>query len=621
MLRKKGSGGFEYRQQREEPLARHLDYGEDEGSEMQVQVNEEELMTKHWLTRVCFLRFLGFLYLIAFLIALDQNEALLGEEGLTPSVNFMQRIMQRYTSSSSSLELQGFMQLPTLYWFFPPDKFHLNLLSWIGIVLSLMVIFLGAANIFVLFTMWIVYMSICNVGQTWYGFGWESQLLETGFLAIFMVPLFSLSKFPALTPTPFVCIWGYRWLLFRIMIGAGLIKIRGDQCWRDFTCMQYHYQTQPNPNPISPLMHSTPNIIHTIETLGNHVIELLIPWLVFLPRSFRVFSGLCQIFFQIVLIVSGNLAFLNWLTIAPALMYFDDFSYRWMFSKETKLRVLQAHRQYAIYVDNKENKTSILVKVNIYIRRFVSGTILLLLAKLSYPVVLNLMSSQQAMNSSFDAFRIVNTYGAFGSITKVRTEVILQGTLDSTITEQSEWKEFNFKCKPGDINRRPCVISPYHYRLDWLMWFAAFQNYHSCPWIVHLAVKLMRSDQLTSSLLAADGNPFSGGSSISNESNISSSDSSPPKFIRAMHYEYRYNMNWIPGHRGRGNSNDDSKNRDDNNAMGKRENEREKKDKDERQGWERGKWWDRKVIGEYMPPISLHDPSLHSFLEHHGWKK
>ena len=95
MLRKKGSGGFEYRQQREEPLARHLDYGEDEGSEMQVQVNEEELMTKHWLTRVCFLRFLGFLYLIAFLIALDQNEALLGEEGLTPSVNFMQRIMQR----------------------------------------------------------------------------------------------------------------------------------------------------------------------------------------------------------------------------------------------------------------------------------------------------------------------------------------------------------------------------------------------------------------------------------------------------------------------------------------------------------------------------------------------
>ena len=505
MLRKK-STGLDYAEQHQQQPRASRNGADDYSQEMK----NEELSGKYWLTRICFLRFLGFLYFVAFLIALEQNEALLGEEGLTPAKLFINSVKKQRRSSimSEDNDFLRFMELPTLYWFVTPDSYHLNMFAWIGVALSTLVVFLGAANVPILFTMWILYMSICNVGQTWYGFGWESQLLETGFLAIFMVPLFSLSKFPALTPTPLVCVWGYRWLLFRIMIGAGMIKIRGDRCWRDLTCMQYHYQTQPVPNPLSPLLHSTPNIIHTIETLGNHLVELLVPWLVFLPRSFRVISGCCQIIFQIVLIISGNLSFLNWLTISPALMYLDDYSYGWMFSHSAKQNAVLAHKQYTVYVEDKKFSTPILVRTSIYIRRIVSALILFLLVKLSIPVVLNLLSSSQAMNTSFDAFRIVNTYGAFGSITKIRTEVILQGTTDTKITGDTLWKEFNFKCKPGDINRRPCLISPYHYRLDWLMWFAAFQNYQSCPWIIHLAVKLMRSDKLSSSLLAENGNPF-----------------------------------------------------------------------------------------------------------------
>ena len=79
-----------------------------------------------------------------------------------------------------------------------------------------------------------------SVGQRWYSFGWESQTLETVFLSIWMVPLWSLDQF---SPTPFfLSFFGNKWLIFRIMIGAGLIKIRGDSCWRDLTCMNYHYQ-------------------------------------------------------------------------------------------------------------------------------------------------------------------------------------------------------------------------------------------------------------------------------------------------------------------------------------------------------------------------------------------
>ena len=147
-----------------------------------------------------------------------------------------------------------------------------------------------------------------------------------------------------------------------------------------------------------------------------------------------------------------------------------------------------------------------------------------LLAYLSIPVVQNLFSSRQLMNTSFDSLRILNTYGAFGrsvnsssapkfcdiiietcsfdyqwylgklffpqfsvfsafvscvySVTKERTEVVLEGTYNSSLGragERAEWKEIEFKCKPGTTDRRPCLISPYHYRLDWLMWFAAFQ--------------------------------------------------------------------------------------------------------------------------------------------------
>lgn len=114
---------------------------------------------------------------------------------------------------------------------------------------------MGSANVPILFILWALYFSIVNVGQTWYSFGWESQLLEVGFLTMFMVPLMSLKRYPEWTPTPAVCVWGNRWLLFRIMIGAGMIKIRGDACWRDLTCMNYHYQTQPVPNPISIYFH------------------------------------------------------------------------------------------------------------------------------------------------------------------------------------------------------------------------------------------------------------------------------------------------------------------------------------------------------------------------------
>jgi hypothetical protein len=89
----------------------------------------------------------------------------------------------------------------------------------------------------------------------------------------------------------------------------------------------------------------------------------------------------------------------------------------------------------------------------VVLRRLLSLALTFLLTTLSFPVVKNLMSPNQVMNRNYDPFRIVNTHGLFGSITKVRNEVILQGTTDKFITDNTQWKEFEFRCKPGNINR------------------------------------------------------------------------------------------------------------------------------------------------------------------------
>ena len=114
--------------------------------------------------------------------------------------------------------------------------------------------------------LWVLYLSIVNVGQTWYSFGWESLLLETGFLTIFLGN-------DDVAP-PVLTMWLVRWLLFRVEFGAGLIKMRGDPCWRDLTCLYYHHETQPMPGPLSWFFHHLPKPLHRIEVAGNHFAQL-----------------------------------------------------------------------------------------------------------------------------------------------------------------------------------------------------------------------------------------------------------------------------------------------------------------------------------------------------------
>ena len=184
-------------------------------------VPKSALNFMYWLTRIILLRFLGFIYAIAFLVSLQQNRGLLGISGLLPADRYVSSI---FSSQTIEGKIQEFFKYPTLFVFVEPNDTNLERSALIGISLAVFLVYKGAGNGFILSVLWLLYISLCNVGQTWYSFGWESQLLETGFLAIFSVPLFHIQKFPT-NPMPLVVIWGYRWLIFRIMLGAGLYTI------------------------------------------------------------------------------------------------------------------------------------------------------------------------------------------------------------------------------------------------------------------------------------------------------------------------------------------------------------------------------------------------------------
>jgi len=190
------------------------------------------------LTRIVFQRAMALTYLIAFLAAFNQFKALLGEKGLLPVPQFLKYV--------------NFKQAPSIFHLHYSDAF-LIFIVLIGIALSLVALFglseqgplwISMATWFIL---WVLYLSIVNVGQTFYSFGWETMLLEAGFLTIFL----GASRYAV----PIIIIFLLRWMLIRLEVGAGLIKLRGDPCWRDFTCMLYHHETQPMPSLFSWYFH------------------------------------------------------------------------------------------------------------------------------------------------------------------------------------------------------------------------------------------------------------------------------------------------------------------------------------------------------------------------------
>ena len=269
---------------------------------------------RHDVTRFVLLRGVGLLRVVGFAIWSFQGTFLVGRDGLTPAHVFLRRVTE-------NLGDDAFSRLPSLFWLDDSDL-AMTSVGVVGLALSLATLF-GLTNAGVQAVLWLMTVSIVNIGQDWYGYGWETLLCETSFLSIFLCPLTTTSP-RGLAPCSPVPIVLFRWLTFRILLGAGLIKLRGDPCWTELTCLVHHYETQPNPHPLSWFFHHLPVEAHKAGVLYNHLVELVAPWFAFGPRWPRRVAAVLALLFQCLLISSGNLAYLNWLTAVIGLSLFDD---------------------------------------------------------------------------------------------------------------------------------------------------------------------------------------------------------------------------------------------------------------------------------------------------------
>jgi hypothetical protein len=476
------------------------------------------MQTVGWL----FQRGLAALYLVAFASALHQFPALLGERGLLPVTEFLKRV--------------PFSAAPSLFYAGYSDKI-LKCLVVSGIIVSLLILFAiteffpwWVSTVAWLF-LWAVYLSITNVGQKFYSFGWESMLVEAGFFAAFIGP--------SAMVVPLIPLLILRWMLFRVELGAGLIKLRHDSCWRDLTCLYYHHETQPMPNPLSRYFHHVPKPMLRFGVAFSHFVQIGMPFALFAPQPYAAIAGLFIIAHQLILIVGGNYSWLNWLTVCLGITAFSD-------------------QMIAFVVPHLQMTAAV-----IYDPLHVSFMYALLAATvfLSIQPTLNLFSKNQLMNFSYNPLHLVNTYGAFGSMSRERFEVVIEGTEEDAVGPDTLWKEYEFKGKPGNIKRVPPQVAPYHLRLDWLMWFIPFSvsvqggriiNFGYERWFVMFIQKLLEGDRQTLELLAS--NPF---------------PERPPKFIRAQYYLYAFT--------------------------------------DEKERRATGDYWKRDLLGTYLRPVTVND--------------
>ncbi len=434
-----------------------------------------------------FTRGIGILFLIAFISFHSQALGLIGSHGLVP-IEDLTDALQLHLGSSS------YWLLPMVFWLNTSD-IMIQLICWAGIIFSCTLIL----NIFPrisLLLIYLFYLSLINAGQAFMAFQWDLFLLEAGVIAIFFVGGTHLGA------------WLLRWLLFRFVLAGGLVKVfSGEPAWRDFSTLSYHFFTQPLPTPLAWYANQLPISFLQFGTIATLVIELLIPFFIFFPRHIRFFSAFAILFLQTMILLTGNYNFFNLETMLLCLVLFDDAAIKKILPQRfinwlSQPKLVTPIMPYVGYLFAALTVTTSLTQFDL---RF-SGSAPELLTRL---------------NNNLAPLRIVNLYGPFAVITKERMEIILEGSDDGT-----NWKEYAFKYKPGNIYQEPTWNFPHQPRLDWQMWFAALGTPEENPWFTRLLVRLLENSPPVIALL--ENNPF---------------PKRPPRYVRAEFYEYRFTDN------------------------------------------------------------------------------
>lgn len=436
-----------------------------------------------------FLRGLALIYFIAFLSLAVQITGLAGPNGILPFYETL-----NYTHVQHGW--LAWLRFPTVFWLDASDV-ALKMAAYGGAILAVL-LFFERWQTAALIGMYVLYVSLFHAGDLFLTFQWDTLLLETGFLSIFLVKG---------GPNKLL-LFMFHWLLFRFRFMSGFFKLyKDDPTWWDLTTLNYYFETQVLPHGGSWYFHQLPDWILSGGVLYVFFTELIVPFFIFLPRRFRIAAALITIITQLLIMATSNHNFVNLLVIVLCIFLLDDrFISRFMPG-----RLIERARAVKSPGTSRIS-SAVLSVVAVLILVTSAGTFVMRTLPVKYPAVV------------VRSFAAVYNYG-IGHIFHVypvmqieRQELEIQGSNDGI-----NWRPYGFRYKPGPVNKRPPVNIPHQPRLDWMMWFLPPQARGDDLWLNMLLKRLHEGSPQVLQLF--EYNPF---------------PDRPPRFLRVLAYDYRF---------------------------------------------------------------------------------
>ena len=500
----------------------------------------------HLWPRWIFLRALGLIYFSAFYSLLFQIKGLIGPSGILPAADYLQAM-------NAALQLRSYWSAPTLLWFGASNS-ALMALCWVGLVASLLVTLnlWPRASLLICF---LCFVSFVSVAREFSGYQSDGMLLEAGFIALFFAPAGLRPGLGAENPPSRASLFLLQWEWFRIYFESGVAKIgSGDLAWRQFTAMDDYYQNGPLPTWIGWYVQHLPHWFHASATVYTLVTELLIVWMLFLPRRFRIACFLIVTPFEISIIATANYTFLNYLVLLLGILLLDDRFLEWVLP--VRFRELISAKNPIVVASATGAMTGAAARTSARAewrerftppRRAFAGLCLGFVfyattALLLWMFMPGLPLPEQPVQA-LEPFRIANSYGLFAVMTHERYEIEFQGTLDG-----KTWIAYPFRYKPQAIDKAPGIYAPYQPRFEWNLWFASLGPWQQSRFVVWTQERLLKNDPDVLALFAS--NPFA---------------SAPAREVRTIKYQY-----WFT---------------------------------DMRTKRETGNWWRREDLGQYAPAL------------------
>ncbi|MCA9609386.1 MAG: lipase maturation factor family protein [Myxococcales bacterium] len=473
-------------------------------------------------------RALGLVFLVAFVSWHVQEDGLIGAHGIAPAAELLAQLRERGL---------GFSDVPTLAWFFGADDAALSAMCFVG-ELAAFLLLVGVLPGPSALAAAVLYLSLHAIGGPFMAFQWDILLVEAGFLATLVLPWRLWHPPSATIEPPIFARWAIYALAFRLMFLSGVVKLAsGDDAWASFTALDYHYFTEPLPNPLSWPVHQLGSGFHRVSTFLVFVAELGAPFGIVVALAARLtaggiflatksdaatripraiakhalrVAGVAFIGLMLVIQLTGNYGFFNLLTITISIPLLDDALIERLVPK--RLRGAFGRAAPRMWVGHRVVR---LAQCSLLLFTYWLGSLALLAGLGLGPELPDALHEDLA---AARPYRVANGYGLFAVMTRVRHEIRVEGSMDGV-----EWREYVFRHKPGDPTALPGVSAPHMPRLDWQMWFAALGTYRQNPWFHRFLVRLLEAEPSVLDLLAED--PFEG---------------ARPRFVRARVWDYRF---------------------------------------------------------------------------------